>query len=235
MEMDWNLLDEQWRLRHDARQLASLQNALHGAWRNRDKAAAYSALWRCSRLSHFRAMQAENGDSLNASATAQARRHFAAGAAAALKAVRLQRSRVEGNFWYGVNLIEAARRRTMPAALLALPVAIRHIDRAASIEEEYHCAAPLRVRARLMHLRPLLLGSSLATALAIYRRALRIAPTNSTTLLYYAEALLAARQHHAARNVLKRIGEAESDPDWLWEQTRDRRLATALLQRMNQM
>ncbi len=40
-----------------------------------------------------------------------------------------------------------------------------------------------------MHLKPLLLGGSVDRAIEYYRRALQIAPHNSTTMLYYAEAL----------------------------------------------
>jgi hypothetical protein len=63
---------------------------------------------------------------------------------------------------------------------------------------------------------------------------LQIAPTNSTTLLYYAEALLADRQPRAARDLLKQVVEAPDDPHWLWEQKRDRRLARVLLEQMYQ-
>ncbi len=83
-------------------------------------------------------------------------------------------------------------------------------------------------------MRPLLLGGSLDHALDIYRRALQLAPHNSTTLLYFAEALLSDRQPGEARRVLNRLIEAAPDPDWTWEQTRDKTLARALLQKMNE-
>lgn len=91
----------------------------------------------------------------------------------------------------------------------------------------------MRVAARITHLKPLLLGGSLERSLDLYRRALQIAPQNSTTLLYYAEALLADQQKRLARRSLRAIIEAPEDEDWVWEQARDRRLAKAHLERMD--
>lgn len=246
MSLNWNTLDEQWRNRHDAEHFAALEGALDKALYNQGDKPEYAVLWRWARLSHFRAMQAMNGEDDQAAGKAKskaksevadkaaARRHFAAGAQEALQAARLQPNRVEGHFWFGVNHIEAARAGGKVAAARALSLATRHIERAAQIDETYHFAGPLRVLGRLTHLRPLLLGGSLDHALDIYRRALQIAPDNSTTLLYYAEALVADRQPGEARRVLNRLIAAAPDPDWIWEQTRDKILARALLQKMNE-
>jgi tetratricopeptide (TPR) repeat protein len=228
--MNWSTLDELWSQRHDPAQLSALEKALDQSLTESGAAAEYGLLWRYARLAHFRAMQAD------ANATkGEAYHHFARGAQRARQAVRLQWYGVEGNFWYGVNLIEAARRHPLEMlyccpAWRALSIATWHIERAASIDETYHFAGPLRVWGRLTHLRPLLLGGSVERAIVLYRRALQIAPDNSTTLLYYAEALLADKQQRAAREVLKRIIEASDDPDWRWEQERDRGLAQALLE-----
>jgi len=224
--MNWNLLDEQWRNRGDAAQFAELENALDRALYNQ-KEPEYALLWRWARLEHFRAMRDEAN-------VAGAKRHFAAGAQEAKTAVALQPNRVEGHFWCGVCEIEAARLQNKLAAFRVLSGASKHIDRAAQIDESYHFAGPLRVQARMRHLRPILLGGSLDTALEMYRRALQIAPHNSTTLLYYADALLANQERPQARHVLQQILDAPPDPDWKWEQKRDQKIAARKLQEISQ-
>lgn len=220
--MNWNTLDEQWLLRHDPAQLLELEQELDRALFRSGDELGYPLLWRWARLSHFRAMQAgDNTDAL---------RHYEAGAEEAHKALTLQPNRVEGHFWYGVNFIEAARRRGWMAVARALPVANRHLERAVAIDEEYNFAGPLRVWGKLTHQKPLLMGGSLDRALDIYRRALQVAPHNSTTLLYYAEALIADQQRPKAREALRQIIDDPDDIAWLWEQARDRQLAVALLE-----
>jgi tetratricopeptide (TPR) repeat protein len=223
--MNWTLLDEQWQQRHDPAVFSELETALDSALWNSKGTPEYPLLWRWARLSHFRAMQSleKNGSS------EAARLHFEAAAQEAETACEVQPNLVEGHFWFGVCHIEAARTRGKLAAARALSKASAHIDRAANIDEAYHFAGPLRVQARFTHLRPLLLGGSLDRSLDIYRRALQIAPHNSTTLLYYAEALIADQDWKPTRRTLHQIINAPPDKCWIWEQTRDRRLATELL------
>ena len=227
--MNWPELDEQWRQRHDSAQVAALDHTLAQALEEQGAAAEYSLLWRLARLAHFQAMQAETNEDNQA-----AYRHFAHGAEMAQRALHLQSYGVEANFWYGVNLIEAERRHGRGlaksfAASRALPTAVKYIERTIGIDETYHFAGPLRVGGRLMHLKPLLLGGSVDRALEYYHRALQIAPHNSTTLLYYAEAMLADKERRAARDILRQIIEAADDADWRWEQQRDRSKARTLL------
>ena len=87
--------------------------------------------------------------------------------------------------------------------------------------------------ARITHFKPLLLGGSLDRALDVYRRALQIFPENSTTLLYYAEALIADQRKKLARRTLETIISAPEDADWVWEQARDKCKAEKLLIKMN--
>jgi tetratricopeptide (TPR) repeat protein len=223
--LNWNLLDEQWQQRHDAEQLLELESTLDRALFRQGDVLGYPLLWRWARLSHFRAMQASDEK--------EAVRNYEAGAEEARKAIVLQPHRVEGYFWLGVNQLEAARRKSWASAARALPAAARHIERAMNIDEEYHFAGPLRVWARITHLKPLILGGSLDRALDIYRRALQIAPHNSTTLIYYSEALLADQQKPLARETLNAVISNPDDPEWYWEQQRDRQQARKLLEIMN--
>ena len=79
--------------------------------------------------------------------------------------------------------------------------------------------------ARITHVKPLLLGGSIDRALDMYRRALQIAPHNSTNLLYYAEALMADQQKVQAREIFNQIIAAPIDEQWRAEQARDRQIA----------
>lgn len=224
MPLNWILLDEQWRARHDAASLALLEHTLDNATPNSAQ-DEYELLWRRARLSHFRAMQAEQENDLEA-----VKRHFESGAQIGQEAVERQKANLEGSFWAGVCQIEAARQRGSVATLRVLKGAESLLNRAASFDEGFYFAGPLRVLGRLTHLKPLLLGGSVERSLDFYKRALQIAPANSTTLLYYARALLADQQRRLARSVLKQIIQSPPDLDWRWEQERDKRLAAHLIE-----
>lgn len=219
---DW---DNLWRFRHQPDKLAALETALGAAASAQPE---YSVLWRAARLAHFRAMQSEDENQPDA-----ALKLFEEGKAHAEKAVELNRHDVEGHFWLGVNQLEWARRKGWLQAASTLRGAEAHIARAMNQNEEFHFAGPIRVAARIMHFKPLLLGGSLDRAIDMYRRALQIAPHNSTTLLYYVEALLADQQKKLARETLRHIIDAPDDADWRWEQSRDRRIAKEHLAKMN--
>lgn len=224
---NWNQLDEQWKQRHDTAQFSAYETALDKMLYEQ-KQPEYSILWRWARLSHFRAMQ-----SLQAGDNAAARRHYAAATQEAQAALRLQPNRVESLFWCGVNVIEEARLGSRIAAVRVLSQANRLIEHAAQNDEAFYFAGPLRVLGRITHKKPLLLGGDISKAIPFYRRALQIAPQNSTTQLYLVEALLDDQQLREARNVLEAIIEAAPDADWLWEQERDKAIAQKLLDKLN--
>jgi len=226
--MNWNLLDEGWRARADETRFVELENALDRALYESKRTPEYALLWRWARLEHFRAMR-----EIEAQNKGAAQRHFAAAAQESEAAVGSQPNRVEGHFWCGVCQIEAARLGGKLAAMRAFSQSAKHIDRAAQIDEAYHFAGPLRVQARMAHLRPMLLGGSLERALEIYRRALQIAPHNSTTLLFYADSLVANQERPQARIVLQQVLDAPHDAHWQWEQARDKKLAARKLQELS--
>ena len=184
--------------------------------------ANYGWLWRAARQAHFNAMIF--GADLDA-----ARALFAGGAEQARAAQNIEGDRVEGVFWEATCALEAARLSGKIAAGLALGRAQKQLNRAAQIDERYHFAGPLRVLGRVTHLKPLVLGGNLDYALAFFERALQIAPDNSTTLLYYADALIADNQPAQARRTLKQIIAAPALENWKWESERDRELARVMM------
>ena len=212
-------LDALYADRHLPENLIALQDAL----RNNLKTDDYGWLWRAARLDHFCAMRAlETSDD-------EARALFARGAARARDAQKLEGDRVEAAFWAPTCALEAARLNGKLAAGLALGRAQKQLNRAAQIDEKYHFAGPLRVLGRVTHLKPLILGGNLDYALAFFERALQIAPGNSTTLLYYADALIADNQPALARRTLKQIIAAPPLENWIWESERDRELAQKMM------
>ena len=210
-----------WELRHQDERLARLERALANA------PADFETFWQRARLNHFRAMQAlERGE------TEEAQALYAAGWQEGQRAIEAAPLRVEARFWAGVNRLEAARLQGSVVALAHLGGAIKDIERAEKWDESYHFAGPLRVLGRIMHHKPLLLGGSLDRAMAFYERALQVVPGNSTTLLYYAEALRADQRWKQLRAVLAQIIEAPRDEKWVWEQARDREKARKMVEEL---
>ena len=205
------------------RHLPENLSRLEGALTDNPQSDDYGWLWRAARLDHFRAMQALDEN------PGAARALFSQGAERAQGAQALQGDRVEAAFWAPTCALEAARLSGTFAAATALGRAQKQLNRAAQIDETFHCAGPLRVLGRVTHLKPLLLGGSLDRALAFFERALQIAPDNSTTLLYYADALIADNQPAKARRVLKQIIAAPALESWVWESERDRELARTMM------
>ena len=205
--------------RHLTENLTALQNALLAEIKPDD----YGWLWRAARFAHFQGMLAldSNPDLARAS--------FAGGADQARAAQKLEGDRVEAAFWAPTCALEAARLSGTLATGIALGRAQKQLNRAAQIDETYHFAGPLRVLGRVTHLKPLILGGNLDYAIAFFERALQISPGNSTTLLYYADALIADNQPAKARRTLKQIIAAPALENWIWESERDRELARTMM------
>lgn len=225
--MDWQIFDDQWRGRGEADVLRGLAEVFSEAAPDAGE-DEFHWRWRYARLLHFQAMQADEANNQN-----EATQFYSQGAGQAKRAIEINKFCVEGHFWHGVNALEAARRKGALALGAAYGAASKAVEQAMKIDEAYHFAGPVRVWARIQHFKPLLLGGHLDRAIESYRRALQIAPHNSTTNLYYAEALWADRQPKVARQVCEKLIAAPDDPEWLWEQARDRKLAAKLLEEIN--
>ena len=184
----------------------------------------YEVQWRLARALFFLGQQANSRDS--------AQQLYAAGIGAGERAVALNSERVEGHFWVGVNLALFAESGSRWRALRALRGARTELRRAVSISEKYHDAGPLRVLGRLEHKAPKLLGGSLKRSRILFDRALEIAPSNSVTLVYAADLALDAGQRERATSLLQQILDSSVDPDWEFENNRDRELARSMLHRL---
>jgi TRAP transporter T-component len=184
----------------------------------------YEVQWRLARSLFFLGQE-------TAESAARGQLH-AAGIGAGERAVALNAERVEGHFWVGVNLALFAENNGGLRGLRALRWARSELKLAIQINEAYHDAGPLRVLGRLAHKSPRLLGGSLRQSEKYYTRALEVAPTNTVTLLYAAELALDRKQLPRAEWLLGLIQSLPNDPDWEYENRRDRELARDLLKRM---
>lgn len=225
--MNFDDFDLWWRERGDENELSPMRAQLEKALC--DKASRdieYSISWRLARWHHFAAMK--NGEDSSA-----ARAHFADGVRQAQRAIELrktvQREGVEADFWHAVNALEAARLTSKIAVISVLPRATRTLTKVLRCDEEFHFAGALRVLGRITHLKPKFLGGGAEKSLAIFAQALEIAPQNSTTRLYFAQALNTANRADDARRELETILSQPLDIDWKWEQARDKTVAARLL------
>jgi hypothetical protein len=212
------LADEVYRQRVELSRSSSSQRE---AWEREIKLLArqidsYELEWRLSRLLFVEGER----DS----------RSYYEGAVHGRRSIKLGSSAVEGYFWAGVNLALYAQARQGLRAVFALLEAKRDLKRASQIAEGYHGAGPLRVLGRLAHKSPRVLGGNAERSRICYERALEIAPTNSVTLVYAAELEIDCRNPKKAAGLLERLMRLPIDPDWEFENIRDKNLARSLLQ-----
>ncbi|HEY0377862.1 MAG TPA: TRAP transporter TatT component family protein [Pyrinomonadaceae bacterium] len=186
-----------------------------------EAADEYEAAWRMGRALFFLGQEAEEGE--------ETRAHHARGVLVSERAARLAPRRVEGHFWLGVNLALLAQTERPLKALVHALRARRSLLRAASLDAGYHAAGPLRVLARLQHKLPRFAGGGAERARANFERAVKLAPANTVTRLYFAELLLETGDAARARIELETLLNAPHDPFWDFESERDRRLGQRML------
>ena len=197
---------------------------------------AYELLWRLSRAHFFIGQQIADdvgeGDR-RSRATNEARDQHRAGAGAGSRAAQLAPSRVEGHLWAGINLALRAAHEPKIVALFSALRARTRLRHAATIDAAHHGAAPLRVLARLESNLPRVFGGGITRARRGYEDALKLAPTNPVTRIYFAELLMSISDENAARAHLDAIRDSVVDPWWAYEAERDRRRASELLRQLD--
>lgn len=189
-----------------------------------EAAGEYEAAWRMGRALFFLGQEAREKE--------EARAYHTRGVLISERAARLAPRRVEGHFWLGVNLALLAQTEKALKALGHALRARRSLARAARLDAAYHAAGPLRVLARLQHKLPRLLGGGTERARANFERAVKLAPANTVTRLYFAEMLLEMGDAARARIELETLLNAPHEASWAFESERDRKLALKLLNEM---
>jgi len=87
------------------------------------------------------------------------------------------------------------------------------------------------VLARLQHKLPRLLGGGSDRARTNYEAAIKLAPENTVTRIYFAELLLESDEKDLAREQLEFVLNVSADPGWAFEIERDQRIAKEMLAR----
>jgi tetratricopeptide (TPR) repeat protein len=193
-----------------------------------EKASApldYEILWRLGRALFFLGQESVDQEAARLSHERAAR--------FSRRAARLEPRRVEGHFWLGVNqaLLAQLSTRFLRAPLLALQAG-RALRRAARLDAAYHAAGPLRVLARLETHLPRLLCGGTKRARAHFLQALKLAPHNTVTRIYFAELLIKTGDTHQAQSELNTILNTSPDPAWAFEIARDKKLAHEMLKQV---
>ncbi|HWS99337.1 MAG TPA: TRAP transporter TatT component family protein [Pyrinomonadaceae bacterium] len=189
-----------------------------------EAADEYEAAWRMGRALFFLGQEAQDKE--------ETRAHHARGVFISERAARLAPRRVEGHFWLGVNLALLAQTERPLKALRHALRARRSLVRAARLDPTYHAAGPLRVLARLQHKLPRLAGGGTRRARANFERAVKLAPANTVTRLYFAEMLLETGDTGRARAELEALLNAPHEASWAFESERDRERARRMLGEM---
>ncbi len=189
----------------------------------------YEVLWHASRVAFLLADEAI-GDAAKGT-----RRHFAqAGVDYAKQAMVVEPNRVEGTYYYAVNLGLLATTKTV-GALLALPDLQRHAEAAIRLDETFDHAGPRRLlgAAKLKAPpQPASIGDP-EEGCEHLQRAVQIAPGYPANHLYYCEALIANDRRDEARRECEVVLAAPPNPEWTRDLPRWRAEAERLLQRIN--
>ena len=235
-------VDELYEQREEIETVCQSIEILEGA--AAEEARSFDVKWRLGRAYFFLGQQALSEASNEASSEpsselsrGRARKdaalaYHSRGILVCRQASSEEAGRVEGHFWLGVNLALAANKEQWFLAIRDALWARRTLKRAVRIDSSYHGAGPLRVLARLEHKLPSWLGGSIASARGNYEKAVRLAPDNTVTRIYFAELLLGVGEKDHARSHLESVLSISDDPQWAFEIRRDRRIAKEMLARL---
>lgn len=176
----------------------------------------YDIQWRLSRAYFF--LGQESSDK------AEKIVHFREGISTGELAVGLDAHRVEGHFWFAVNLSLCAEQIGRLTALRYIRQALKHLEISRTISPGYHGAGPLRISGRLRHKLPWPLGSRTLSE-SLYRQALQLSPENSVTRVFLCDLLHDLDQRNVEEQELAKILELPDDPEWQFEIARDKQIA----------
>jgi hypothetical protein len=183
-------------------------------------ATSYDAAWRLGRALFFLGQEAEKRD---------AGGFHKRGVTVSKRGVQLGPTRVECHFWLGVNLALLASNESWHRALPNALAARRSLMKAIEIDSSYHGAGPLRVLGRVEHKLPRIFGGGTAHAVERFECAIRLAPVNTVTRIYFAELQVERGDVDAARRHLEAVVNAPHDPLWEFEINRDKKIADEML------
>jgi hypothetical protein len=180
----------------------------------------YEFAWRKGRAHFFLGQESTSAK--------EKRSQHKAGIKASRRAARMVSIRPEGHFWLGVNLALLAETGRTPSVVVQAWRARRALLKAAALDPAYHGAGPLRVLGRLEHKLPTILGGSNERSRLYFQEAVKLAPQNTVSRIYFAEMLIDAGEFLSALQQLESVMSYSVETEWVYEAERDRRLAVEL-------
>jgi tetratricopeptide (TPR) repeat protein len=213
--------DDLYLLRDDARNVMKAIDKYKAALEIDQK--NYEAIWKISRAYYFYGTKLSEDDDEGRMKT------FDKGMYWAKMAMKNSGNRVEGNFWYGVNLGSWGEANGVMKSL-----SIRHdledaMLKSAKIDEEYEGAGSYRVLGRLKFRLPGIFGGDNDLSIDYLRKAIKIAPTHTMNYVFLAETLMEEDEYEEAKQLLEKVISMEPDPRWIPEAKKDKENAKELL------
>jgi tetratricopeptide (TPR) repeat protein len=183
----------------------------------------YEASWKISRAYYSYGSKLSEDDKDARKQTFEKGKHWSR------IAMKFDNNRVEGHFWYGVNLGSWGEANGVMKSL-----SIRHeledeMLKAAKFDETYEGAGAYRVLGRLKFRLPGMFGGDNDLSIEYLRKAIKIAPTNTMNYVFLAETLMDEDEYTEAKTLLEKVISMEPDSRWITETKKDKEDAKLLL------
>jgi tetratricopeptide (TPR) repeat protein len=183
----------------------------------------FEAVWKISRAYYYYGTKLSEDDKDGRKQTFEKGKHWAQ------IAMKFDNNKVDGHFWYGVNLGSWGEANGVMKSL-----SIRHdledeMLKAAKLDETYEGAGSYRVLGRLKFRLPGIFGGDNDLSIEYLRKAVKIAPTHTMNYVFLAETLMDEDEYVEAKKLLEKVIAMEPDPRWIPEAKRDKEDAKRLL------
>lgn len=155
--------------------------------------------------------------------------HWTEGIKEASEALRLAPDSGPAHYWLASNLLHAADAEQ---SLGRATQALKQLDDAERLSPEVDQGGPARLRGKVLHDMPPIVGGSVSKAVQSFHRSLKVAPGCLTTHLWLGEAYLSAKKNDLARKELEWVASAKVRPDHEREDGEAQQKAQELLRKI---
>lgn len=156
--------------------------------------------------------------------------HRTEGIRQAEEALRIAPQNGPAHYWRAASLLHAADAEQ---SLGRAKDALKELDLAERLSPQVDQGGPARLRGKVLHDMPAIVGGSVSKAIESYLRALKVAPDCVTTHLWLGEAYLSAKKNDLARKELDWVLSAKAKPGHEKEDAEDKQKAQELLKKID--